>query len=105
MDIDWTAARFFLDVALVAGMIYVWWTNRNRATAASIREVDKRVDQLDAQLKRRPSFDDLDRIRDDMHGISRGMAEISTQMQATNSLLNRLHEYLLTERGNHRRDQ
>lgn len=103
MDIDWTAARFFLDLGLVVftgGVgIYVWWTSRNRASSEAIRAVDRRVDGLEQQLKRRPGFNDLDKLRTEMHGISRGMAEISTQMQSTNALLNRLHEYLLTERG------
>lgn len=104
MDINWDAAKVLFDVfqaAVLAAMaIYVWWTSRSRASAAAIRAVDKRVDQLEAQLKRRPGFNDLDKLRDELHLITSRMGEIATQMQATNSLLDRLHDYMLNGRGN-----
>lgn len=111
--IDWTAARFFFDVItalfMVGVAIYVWWSNRNRATGAAIQDVHARLDQVDRHVARieqtldsRPGYAEIDVLRAEMATISRGMAEISAQMQSTTALLGRLHEYLLTEKGNAR---
>lgn len=111
--IDWTAARFLFDLlsALFMGgvAIYVWWTNRTRATGAALGEVHGRIDQVDKHIARieqtldsRPGYAEIDVLRSEMATISRGMAEISAQMQSTTALLGRLHEYLLTEKGNAR---
>ncbi|MGM0913745.1 MAG: DUF2730 family protein [Pseudomonadota bacterium] len=111
--IDWNAARFFWDLlsALFMGgvAIYVWWINRTRATGAALREVHGRIDQVDKHIARieqtldsRPGYAEIDVLRSEMATISRGMAEISAQMQSTTALLGRLHEYLLTEKGNAR---
>jgi len=34
--------------------------------------------------------------------MNRGMAQVSAQLQSTTALLNRLHEYMLQEKGNGR---
>ncbi|ACL72728.1 conserved hypothetical protein [Thioalkalivibrio sulfidiphilus HL-EbGr7] len=109
--IDWTGARFFFEVlknAFLLGVgVYVWWTNRNRATSAAIREVHLRLDEVDRHVSRleqtldnRPGYGEIDKLRAEMAEMNRGMAQVSAQLQSTTSLLNRLHEYMLQERGN-----
>lgn len=109
-SIDWNAARLLFDLlsALFMGgvAIYVWWTNRTRATGAALRkvhgrldEVDKHVSRLEQTLENRPGYSEIDALRGELAEMNRGMAQISAQMQSTTALLNRLHEYLLTEKG------
>tara|TARA_R110002012_G_scaffold295444_4_gene491965 strand:+ start:2467 stop:2808 length:342 start_codon:yes stop_codon:yes gene_type:complete len=104
-------ARFLFELLkngfLLAGGVYVWWTTRNRATSTAIRdvhvrldEVDKHVSRLEQTLENRPGFSEIDKLRGEMAGMNRSVGELAMQVQASNALLNRLHEYLLTEKGN-----
>jgi type VI protein secretion system component VasK len=107
---NFDGARLMWDVlqtlitALVA--IYVWWTSRSRATTKAINNVDTRVDQLDRDVRRleqtlqnQPDYDDIERLRADLAENNRTLAKVSAELVGTTALLNRLHEYLLQERG------
>jgi len=109
--INWSAAKVLFDVFQAACMVavsaYVWWSNRHRATSSAIRQVNTRLDEVDRHVSRleqtldsRPGYGEIDKLRAEMATMNRGVAELAAQMQASNSLLNRLHEYLLTEKGN-----
>ena len=81
--------------------------HENSATSTAIREVhirldevDKHVSRLEQTLENRPGFSEIDKLRGEMAGMNRSVGELATQVQASNALLNRLHEYLLTEKGN-----
>lgn len=110
-SIDWTAAKFLFDVLqalFMAGLgFYVWWANKHRATGKAIAEVNGRIDDLDKHVSRieqtldnRPGYSEIEQLRTEMATMNRGVAELAAQMQSTTSLLNRVHEYLLTEKGN-----
>lgn len=111
--INWAAAKVLFDViqalVMVGVAIYVWWTNKHRATSTALRKVNERIDRVDQHvgrlehtLENRPGYSEIDQLRAEMATMNRGVAELAAQMQASNSLLNRLHEYLLTEKGNGR---
>lgn len=114
MELDaynWAAIKVLWDVLqgfLVAGVaIYAWWTNKHRATGTAIRDVNHRIDALDRHVTsieqtvgNQPDYGDLDKLRAEMAQTNRGLAEVSAQLQGTSALLNRLHDYLLQERGN-----
>lgn len=108
MDIG--VARFGWDVlqtiitAVIA--VYVWWTARSAATKQAIDQVDDRVDRVVSRLDRvehtlehQPDYGDLDALRADLAQTNRNLAEVSAQLQGANNLLNRLHDYLLHDRG------
>lgn len=106
-------ARFLFEVVknafLLTVAIYVWWTTRNRATGAAIGEVHGRIDEVDRHVQRleqtlanRPGYGEIDKLRAEMAEMNRGMAQVSAQLQSTTALLNRLHEYMLQEKGNGR---
>lgn len=110
-SIDWSAAKVGLDLIQMAFTgavaIYVWWSNKYRANASAIRTLSQRIDgqdkhlaQLDQTIKHRPRHDDLDKLRDEMTHTNRELAEVSSQLKSTTALLNRLHDYLLQEKGN-----
>lgn len=112
-NIDWTAARFFFDVAQVAFMcgvaLYVWWTNKHRATSTALKAVNSRMDKIDRHITQventvssRPGYGEIDKLRSEMAEMNRGMAQVSAQLQSTTALLNRLHDYMLQEKGNGR---
>ncbi len=105
------SARLAWDVAQTVIMavigIYVWWTGRTRATTRAIGDVDDRVTKLDHDVRQlsqtvdsRPGHGDVDALRAEITTTNRSLAEVSAQLQGTTALLNRLHEYLLQERGN-----
>lgn len=85
--------------------VYVWWKSRTAATQAAIEHVDERVnkvgqrlDRVEQTLETRPDHEDVDALRAEQAVTNRKLAEVSAQLAATVSLLNRLHDYLLQER-------
>lgn len=110
MNIDWSAARLLWDIAqalaLAALSVYAWWGRRNRASESTIRDINRRLDGVDTKIAQveqtinsRPDHGDLERLRQEMSQTNRLLAEISASQKATTSLVNRLHDYLLNERG------
>ncbi|TGG92518.1 DUF2730 family protein [Natronospirillum operosum] len=108
--VDANTARLIWDVtqtiimAIIA--IYVWWTTRTRATTSAIQKVDERVtevqshvDRVESAVSNRPGHDDLEKLRNEVSSTNRHLAQVSAELQATTQLLGRLHEYLLSEKG------
>ncbi len=111
--IDWNAARFYFDVLsaifMVGVAIYVWWTTRTRANSNALDDVHDRLDEMDRHvttlrqaLDSRPSYTEINALRAELSEINSGMSRISAQMQSTSVLLDRLHDYLLADKGNAR---
>ncbi|MDO0944643.1 DUF2730 family protein [Chromohalobacter israelensis] len=110
-SINWDAAKVFSDLGqwLIMGAfaIYAWWSRRNSDNGKTLNGINNRIDGLDKHLaqveqtiKHRPRHDDLDKLRTEMTHTNRELAEVSSQLKSTTALLNRLHDYLLQERGN-----
>lgn len=110
MNIDWGAARLFWDIGqalvLVVLSAYAWWGRRNRASESTIRDINHRLDgaekkiaQVEQAVNSRPDHGDLERLRQEMSETNRLLAEMSASQRATTQLVNRLHDYLLNERG------
>ncbi|MCL7931626.1 DUF2730 family protein [Halomonas llamarensis] len=108
--INWAAAKLFFDIVqalFMAGVaVYVYWTNKHRATGSAIEQVNTRLDEVDKHVSRleqtldnRPGYSEIEALRGELAEMNRGMAQVNAQMQSTTALLNRLHEYLLTEKG------
>lgn len=111
--INWNAAKVLFDLIqaliLAAVAIYVWWTSRTRASTTALENVHERLNEVDGHvttlrqsLDSRPSFTEINALRAELAAINTGMSRISSQMESTTALLNRLHEYLLTDKGNAR---
>lgn len=110
MDINWDAAKVVWDVGqsavVVAVSAYVWWTGRNRASESTIREINRRLDGVDGKIvameqtiARQPGHQDLEELRDEIAQTNRLLAEIGASQRHMSQLVNRLHDYLLTERS------
>ena len=108
--INWDAAKVLFDVSqalfMAAVAAYVDWTNKHRATGTAIKQVNERLDDVDKHISRleqtldnRPGYSEIDQLRAEMATMNRGVAELAASMNASNALLNRLHEYLLTEKN------
>lgn len=104
-------ARFLFNVVQALFMlgvsIYVWLATRHRATGSAIKQVNKRIDETDKHVSRieqtlenRPGYSEIEKLRGDLGRMNRSVGELATQVHSSNALLNRLHEYLLTEKGN-----
>lgn len=110
-SINWDAAKVISDLGqwliMAAFAIYAWWARRNSDNGKTIKGINERIDTLDKHvagldqtIKHRPRHDDLDKLRDEMTNTNRELAEVSSQLKSTTALLNRLHDYLLQEKGN-----
>lgn len=106
---NWPAIKVLWDVfqgLFLAGVtVYVWWSNKHRATGAAIADANARIDELGKHVARleqiidnRPGYGEIEQLRSEMATMNRGVAEMAAQLQSSNALLNRLHEYLLTEK-------
>ncbi len=104
-------ARFLFNVVqalfMIGVSIWVWIATRHRATGTAIKQVNERVDEtnkhvsrLEQTLENRPGYSEIEKLRAEMAGMNRSVGELAMQVHASNALLNRLHEYLLTEKGN-----
>lgn len=120
MPIDYTAAKFWMDVAQIVATfaigIYVWWTGRTRATYAAIREVDKkqsgRHDQLETRLDRHsdrllvlekdikalPTESHISDLYSKMNALNREMGELASQLESTSGLIRMHSEYLMNKK-------
>ncbi|WP_445157392.1 hypothetical protein [Halomonas sp. E14] len=107
--INWTAARFFFDVAQVAFMVgvslYVWWTNRTRATREAIVSTNERIDELerrmdgvDHDLRHRPSSKELRDLWRKLDETNQGLARATSTNEALAKQLGIIHQHLL-EKG------
>lgn len=107
MDVD--SARLIWDMAqtgMTAAIgLFVWWTNRTRATTKAIEQVDERVNKLDHDVRRleqtlqnQPGYSDVEHLRENLAETNRTLAKVAAELAATTALLNRVHEFLLAER-------
>ncbi|MBZ9574403.1 DUF2730 family protein [Modicisalibacter sp. MOD 31.J] len=111
--INWNAMKVLFDVLqalfMVLVSVYVWWTNRTRANGRTIQGINKRIDTVEREVgsikqtvDNMPHHGDMDQLRSEIGQLNRGLAEVVAEMKGSNQLLHRLHDYLLTERGNGR---
>ena len=117
INLEWGAWRFGWDVlqgiALVLVAIYTWWQNRQRVTRASIDAVrvesekrfqliEKSIHEIHRAVDGRPEFGHFDELRRELAENNSRLGELAARLEATSTLLNRLHEYLLTTRESKR---
>ena len=118
IGLEWGAWRFGWDLlqglALVGVAVYTWWQNRQRVTRKSINDVreyaDERFRVIDTTIQEiyravdgRPEFGHFDELRRELSENNMRLGELAARLEATSTLLNRLHEYLLSERETKRR--
>ncbi|WP_320837396.1 DUF2730 family protein [Zhongshania sp.] len=119
-DVNWDAARFAFDLTqtlfMVGVAIYVWWTNRSRATKKSIEEVDehiekvatafnaranaleRRVDGVEKDLSHLPSHDELGALHEKVNGVANTMNQVQGELRGINTTLNLINEFLINKR-------
>ncbi len=107
--IDWTMARFLLDVSQVVGLLgvsaYAWWINRHRATGKAIEQaneridvLERRVDGVDHDLRHRPSSDELRDLWRKLDETNQGLAHAASTNEALGKQLSLVHQHLLEQR-------
>lgn len=116
-DVNWAATSFGFNLAqtlFMAGVtIYVWWTNRSRATKSAIEEVDSKVtvikrdldvrlNKLDQRLslteqtiKHLPDHEDLGAIHEKVNEVARTMSEMSGELRGMNRTLTLMNDYFI----------
>jgi mevalonate kinase len=111
--INWTAARFMLDIVILLGMIgigiYTWWSNRTRASQVEFGQAHKRMDKILAQVNRleleakhvptRAEFTDLNERLGELHADLR---EMIGGQETLKRLVDIMNQHLLAGGGGRR---
>jgi hypothetical protein len=103
--VNYTAAMFWLNLCLCVvnqvGLLYVWWSNREKVTAKRFQLLERRLDLLEADIKvRQPCgnhdrmeandvklFENLDRLHGDIRELCGNVKGISKQLVLVNEHL------------------
>lgn len=103
--IDYSAAKFYLQLLQLAGLvalgIYTHLTQRGKANTDSITLLERRVDVLENQLAQAPTHRDLAILHKRVTNAAETMERLAGEFQAANRQLGLIHEHLLNDkRGN-----
>ncbi|WIX34947.1 DUF2730 family protein [Salinicola sp. JS01] len=109
--INWDAAKVLWDViqglSVLAFTAGLWWLNRTRASETAIRRMDARIDDverhmtsLEHQVESLPSRGDIEKMRAEQAKTNQLLAQIQATQQAQGQLVDRMHTYMMNERGN-----
>lgn len=115
--IDYTAARFWFDVVqivwAIAVSLYVWHSNRQRATKDAINRVEQKhiadVDKIEARLQEHgdrilraeqqidhlPNHDKLGQVHYRIDQLGQGVKGMEGQLEQINHTLHLIQEHLL----------
>lgn len=103
---DYSAAKFWFDATQTAFMafvsIYVWWSNRTRATKTAIDRVDARVTTHETRIllieqsaQHTPNHEDIGAIHNRVDQVGQGVKQIEGQMTQINHTLHLIQQHLL----------
>lgn len=102
MDVNWDAAKFWLDVAqwvvVLTVAIKVWVRNGQNLNKAAIEtlndelsSLDKRVLAFEKHLELAPTHEDISEVREEISGIK-------ANLQQNTYMLQRVHDYLMNNK-------
>lgn len=102
MTIDYTAAKYWLDVAQLLGIIgvgvYTWWSNREKVTAKKFGDHERRLTEVETCLKH-PRCEyhlGFESRLDTMHGDIR---ELTGGIKGLRRAVDLMNEYLINQGG------
>jgi len=107
---NYSEARFWLDVAVLTGVIantaYTWLANRSKVNKAAIEQVghrvgglERRIGELEADVRHLPGRGDVDDLHERITGVSNQMGEMRGELHGINRTLSLIHQSLLDERN------
>jgi hypothetical protein len=110
MNIDWGAARFFLDVIVLVGVvaigIYTWWVQRGQATKEAISQIDERVvvveasvKQFERELRHIPTQSDIVALSENIANVHGDLREIKGALGGLSRAVDLMNEYLISRGG------
>ena len=106
---DYSAARFWFDILqslfMVGVSIYVWWSNKSKATRTAIDRVDARVSGhetrlllIEQDIKHQPGNAEIGEIHQRVDQVGQGLARLEGEMKQANLTLQLIQQHLL-EKG------
>ena len=120
MKIDYTAAKFWMDLFQIVGIvmlgIYTWWQGKNRATQSAIDRVDERLGDekiaisqqlmthsdrlflIEKRIESLPQDRHISELHTRINSLNREMGELGSTLEATNALLKIHQEYLMSKK-------
>lgn len=107
---NWSGARFVLDLLVSAGMIavgiYTWWVSRRQATTAAIDAVDERVSEVEGrvaqaeqELRHVPTHSDVSELSHRIAGLHGDLREIKGSLAGLSRSVDLMNEHLIRQGG------
>jgi len=96
-ELDYTAARFWMDLIQSAGLvllgIYTWWVNRAKVTNGKFRDLETRMAKVESRsgCAQHSDFDKRIRL------VQESVSAINGRMEGVGHSLNIIQEYLMTK--------
>lgn len=122
-NMDYGAARFWMDALQVAGLlglgIYQHLTNKAKANTSAINTVrtdlehehsqleervarsERRQDVFESKLNGAPTHQDLSKVYDRLNDVAEDLSGARGQMSALSHQLSLVNQYLLNNKGSH----
>ena len=96
-DVDYTAARFWMDLLQLAGIvaigIYSWWGNRAKVTNSRFNGLETRMTKVESKSGCDHHGDFDKRLRD----VQSNVSTIDGRMEGIGRALNLIQEHLLSK--------
>lgn len=109
-NLDYGAARFWMDALQVLGLIalfiYQHLTSKSKANASAIDAVrddygnlKDRIVSIEGRLKHAPTHQDISKVYDRLNDVAEDLSGVSGQMRAVTHQLSMVNQYLLNQKG------
>ena len=99
---DYQTLQLALHAVEMIGILFVWLSNRSKATRSAIDRVDERVSDLatrtqslETRLDHMPSDQHIQDIHEKINEVAKGQAESLGEQKAMRRQLEQINEYLL----------
>lgn len=102
-EVDYTAARFWWDVAqsLAVVGLFIWTLldRKRQRNSEDIQALGSRAEQLDRRVQRLEDTQAMLPTHHDLTAVRNQVAGLHEKIEAQSHLLQTIHQFLLTERG------
>jgi hypothetical protein len=100
---DYTAYRFWFDVAQFAGLcilgVYTWWGNRAKVTSRRFKKYDDRLNKLEQRAEAGPTPEQYRSLKDTMGELHGDLREFKGKFEGINRAVDLINEFLINQGG------
>ncbi|WP_330925261.1 DUF2730 family protein [Candidatus Sororendozoicomonas aggregata] len=100
-EMDYSAARFWWDVLQTVAMIvlfaWTWLENKRKSNTEGLNQLNGSMTTLASRVQRLEDTQALLPTHDEMTAVKNQVAALNEKIEAQNSLLNTIHQFLLND--------